>query len=195
MFYIKQNIKGLFLSTIKMIVGLSNPKKKYHNTRHNIGSWYIYSLAKYFNVLLKEEKKFFGFVASIKTYSNDIHLFIPNIFMNINGGAIYKIASFYNIDLNEILVAHDDLDLVSGTSKLKYSYGHSGHNGLRSIITHFSKKKINFYRLRIGIGRPNNKKEISSFVLSRPFNEEIYLINISIQNAIQNTIALLGKIT
>lgn len=175
-----------------MIVGLSNPKNKYHNTRHNIGSWYIYSLAKNFNTLLKKEKKFFGFVASINIYSNNIRLFIPNIFMNINGSAIYKIASFYNINLNEILIAHDDLDLESGQSKLKYSYGHSGHNGLRSIINIFN-KKINFYRFRIGIGRPKNKKDISSFVLSAPTTTEIDLINISIQYAIKETLILLSN--
>ncbi|WP_193201193.1 aminoacyl-tRNA hydrolase [Buchnera aphidicola] len=177
-----------------MIVGLSNPKNKYHNTRHNIGSWYIYSLAKYFNTLLKEDKKFFGFIASINIHSNDIRLFIPNIFMNINGIAIYKISSFYNINLNEILVVHDDLDLEAGKLKLKYSYGHGGHNGLRSIVNIFN-KKIDFYRFRIGIGRPKNKKEISSFVLSDPTIEETNLINISIQYAIKETLILLSDIS
>lgn len=176
-----------------MIVGLSNPKNKYHNTRHNIGSWYIYSLAKHFRSSLREEKKFFGFIASINIYSTNIRLFIPNTFMNINGSAIYKIASFYNISLNEILVAHDDLDLLSGQVKLKYSYGHSGHNGLRSVINNFN-EKINFYRFRFGIGRPTNKKEISSFVLSEPTKEEVNLINISIQYSIKETLILLSKI-
>lgn len=176
-----------------MIVGLSNPKNKYHNTRHNVGSWYIYSLAKHFKTFLKEEKKFFGFITSINVNSNHIRLFIPNIFMNINGSAIYKIASFYNINLSEILVAHDDLDVEFGKSKLKYSYGHSGHNGLRSIINEFN-KKINFYRFRIGIGRPKNKKEISSFVLSNPTIKEINLIYMSIQYAIKETLILLNDI-
>ncbi|WP_187312798.1 aminoacyl-tRNA hydrolase [Buchnera aphidicola] len=176
-----------------MIVGLSNPKKKYHNTRHNIGSWYIYALSKHLNKLLREEKKFFGFTTSINIYSNNIRLFVPNIFMNINGSAVYQIAKFYNIHLNEILVVHDDLDLESGKLKLKYSYGHSGHNGLRSIINNFN-NKTNFYRFRIGIGRPKDKKEISSFVLSEPIAKEIDLINISIQNAIKETYILLSNI-
>ncbi|WP_082249203.1 aminoacyl-tRNA hydrolase [Buchnera aphidicola] len=177
-----------------MITGLSNPKNTYHNTRHNLGSWYIYALAKNFNILLKEEKKFFGFITSIRIYSNNIRLFIPNIFMNINGNAIHKVASFYNINLDEILVAHDDLDLECGTAKIKYSYGHGGHNGLRSIINHFN-KKINFYRFRIGISRPKNKKEISSFVLSNPTTEETNLIDISIQYAIRETLVLLNKMS
>ncbi|QCI18552.1 aminoacyl-tRNA hydrolase [Buchnera aphidicola (Aphis nasturtii)] len=177
-----------------MITGLSNPKNTYHNTRHNLGSWYIYALAKNFNALLKEEKKFFGFITSININSNNIRLFIPNIFMNINGSAIYKVAAFYNINLNEILVAHDDLDLECGISKIKYSYGHSGHNGLRSIINHFN-KKINFYRFRIGISRPKNQKEISSFVLSYPTTEEVNLINTSIQYAVKETLILLSNIS
>ncbi|UPT14904.1 aminoacyl-tRNA hydrolase [Buchnera aphidicola] len=177
-----------------MITGLSNPKNKYHNTRHNLGSWYIYALAKKLNILLKEEKKFFGFIASVNIHSNNIRLFIPNIFMNFNGSAIYKVASFYNINLNEILVAHDDLDLECGKSKMKYSYGHSGHNGLRSVINYFN-KKINFYRFRIGISRPKNKKEISSFVLSDPTIEEVNLIDISIQYAVRETLILLNNIS
>ncbi|WP_367682795.1 aminoacyl-tRNA hydrolase [Buchnera aphidicola] len=174
-----------------MIVGLSNPKNKYHKTRHNVGSWYIYSLAKYFSAYLKEEKKFFGFITFININSNKIRLFVPNIFMNINGEVIYKVASFYRIYLNEILVVHDDLDLEVGKSKLKYSYGHGGHNGLKSIINNFN-KKINFYRFRIGIGRPKNKNEISSFVLSSPISEEKNLIKISIQHAIKKTHILLN---
>ncbi|QCI19121.1 aminoacyl-tRNA hydrolase [Buchnera aphidicola] len=173
-----------------MIVGLSNPKNKYHHTRHNVGSWYIYSLAKRFDKSLREEKKFLGFTTSINVHSNNVKLFIPNVFMNINGSAIYKIAVFYNINLNEILIAHDDLDLESGIVKLKYSYGHSGHNGLRSVINNFN-IKTDFYRFRIGIGRPKNKTEIPSFVLSEPIIQEINLINMSIQNAIEQTYALL----
>ncbi|AWH90771.1 aminoacyl-tRNA hydrolase [Buchnera aphidicola (Melanaphis sacchari)] len=168
-----------------MIVGLSNPKKKYHNTRHNAGSWYIYSLIKYHSNILKEDKKFLGFTSFLNIMSNNIKVFIPNIFMNINGYAIYKIAFFYKIRLSEILVIHDDLDLKPGIIKFKYSYGHSGHNGLRSIINEFHNQKINFYRFRIGIGRPINKNEISSFVLSPPSHSEMILIKKSILDAIK----------
>ena len=176
-----------------MIVGLSNPKKKYHKTRHNVGSWYIYSLAKNYLSILKEEKKFFGFTGCINIKSNFIRLLIPDIFMNINGFSVHRMASFYNISLNQILIVHDDLDLAPGIIKYKYSYGHSGHNGLRHIIKEFS-TKVNFYRLRIGIGRPKNKSEISSFVLSTPDFKEIKLIKNSISCAIKENFTLLNFI-
>jgi PTH1 family peptidyl-tRNA hydrolase len=167
-----------------MIVGLSNPKFQYHATRHNAGSWFVYSLAQRYCTILKEEKKFFGFTTHCKVESNYIRLFVPNIFMNINVQAVFKIASFYNIHLNEILIVHDDLELNCGISKLKYSYGHNGHNGLRNVITVF-KKTINFYRCRIGIGRPINKNDIASFVLSPPSKIEKTFIKKSILEAIE----------
>ncbi len=172
-----------------MIVGLSNPKVQYHNTRHNVGSWYIYSLAKNYFKILKEEKKFFGFTADLIIKSHFIRLLVPNIFMNINGQSIFKMASFYNINLNEILIVHDDLELAPGIVKLKYGYGHNGHNGLRNIINIFNKKN-NFYRLRIGIGRPENKNQISSFVLSIPTNTEKILIKKSILHTIEENFIL-----
>ncbi|AYN24855.1 aminoacyl-tRNA hydrolase [Buchnera aphidicola] len=176
-----------------MIVGLSNPKKKYHKTRHNVGSWYIYTLAKYYCSVLKEEKKFFGFTTCLNIKSNLIYLLVPNIFMNINGYSVHKMASFYKISLSQILIVHDDLDLDPGIIKYKYSYGHSGHNGLRNIIKEFN-TQVNFCRLRVGIGRPKNKNEISSFVLSIPDFRELNLIQKSISYAIKENFTLLNFI-
>jgi len=175
------------LNTIKMIVGLSNPKKEYHSTRHNVGSWYLYSLAESYLRNFKNEKKFFGFTTSLNIESNYIRLLIPNIFMNINGQSVFKMASFYNINLSEILIVHDDLELQPGISKLKYSYGHNGHNGLRDIVNTFN-KNINFYRFRIGIGRPINRDQIASFVLSNPTKKEKILIQKSILHAIEKNV-------
>jgi len=190
-FYKYINFKGYFLNTIKMIVGLSNPKIQYHTTRHNVGSWFVYCLAKRYIKVFKEEKKFFGFTSFLNTQSKFIRLLVPNIFMNINGKSVFQMASFYNIDLEEILIIHDDLELKPGVSKLKYSYGHNGHNGLRNIINTFN-KKTNFYRFRIGIGRPINQHDISSFVLSTPNKIEKDLIKKSILYAIEETIYLLN---
>lgn len=176
-----------------MIVGLSNPKEKYHKTRHNVGSWYIYSLAKRCSSILKQEKKFLGFTSYFNIKSNSIRLLIPDIFMNINGFAVHKMASFYNISLHQILIVHDDLDLEPGIVKKKYSYGHNGHNGLRNIIKEFN-TQVNFYRWRIGIGRPKNKNEVSSFVLSIPDSQDLKLIKKSISFAIEETFILLNSI-
>lgn len=172
-----------------MIVGLSNPKIEYHNTRHNVGSWYVYSLVESYLKNLKEEKKFLGFTASFNIESSYIRLLVPNIFMNINGQSVLKMASFYNIDLSEILIVHDDLELNPGVIKLKYSYGHNGHNGLRNVISMFN-KKINFYRFRIGIGRPIYRDQIASFVLSIPEKKEKKLIQKSIFHAIEENFIL-----
>ncbi|WAI12053.1 MAG: aminoacyl-tRNA hydrolase [Buchnera aphidicola (Macrosiphum albifrons)] len=173
-----------------MIVGLSNPKTEYHDTRHNVGSWYVYSLAKSYLNNFKKEEKFFGFTASCYIDSNHVRLLVPNIFMNINGQSVLKMASFYNINLSEILIVHDDLELNPGIIKLKYSYGHNGHNGLRNIISVFNNKKINFYRFRIGIGRPINRNQIASFVLSMPTKQERILIERSILHAIEENFIL-----
>lgn len=110
--------------------------------------------------------------------------------MNINGQSVFKMASFYNINLNEILIVHDDLELEPGSVKLKYSYGHNGHNGLRNITNIFN-QNINFYRFRIGIGRPMEKDQISSFVLSVPSDKEKILIQKSIQESINKTLQLI----
>ncbi|CAL4320924.1 Peptidyl-tRNA hydrolase [Buchnera aphidicola (Hyalopterus amygdali)] len=181
------------MNKIKMIVGLSNPKENYHKTRHNVGSWFVYSLVEKHSSILQKEKKFFGFTTYMNIKSNIIRVLVPNIFMNINGCAIYKMASFYSINLNQILIVHDDLDLEPGIAKLKYSYGHSGHNGLRNIIKVFNKTE-SFYRFRIGIGRPKDKNQISSFVLSEPSAREINLIKNSILYAINETSILLDSI-
>ncbi|QIQ42166.1 MAG: aminoacyl-tRNA hydrolase [Buchnera aphidicola (Microlophium carnosum)] len=170
-----------------MIVGLSNPKKEYHNTRHNVGSWYVYALAESYLKNLKIEKKFLGFATSFSINLNYTRLLVPNIFMNINGQSVLKMASFYNINLSDILVVHDDLELAPGILKVKYSYGHNGHNGLRNIINVFN-KKINFFRFRIGIGRPEYCDQIASFVLSSPTKQEKTLIRRSILHAIEENL-------
>ncbi|MCW5197732.1 aminoacyl-tRNA hydrolase [Buchnera aphidicola] len=155
-----------------MIVGLGNPFKKYNHTRHNVGIWYLEILSKFFNVSFKKSKKFSGYISKIFLLKKQIILFIPNIFMNLNGVSIFQISNFYNINLNEILIVHDELDLLPGILKFKYGYGSNGHKGLKSIIQIFQ-KKIFYKRLSIGIGRPQEKKNIANFVLSKPtFSEK-----------------------
>ncbi|WP_422667590.1 aminoacyl-tRNA hydrolase [Buchnera aphidicola] len=175
-----------------MIVGLANPSAQYNNTRHNMGDWYIKSFIKNNFLSLIENKKFLGFTSSIMVNGQLIRLLLPNVFMNINGYSVYKMASFYDIDLSQILIVHDDLDLLPGIVKIKYSYGHSGHNGIRNIINIF-KKNINFYRLRIGIGRPDKKSEIASFVLSKPHDHENILLKQGIIYAIRQTFILINS--
>jgi peptidyl-tRNA hydrolase, PTH1 family len=93
-------------------------------------------------------------------------LFEPTTFMNLSGEALLAFAQFYKIKPEEILIVHDDLDLPPGSARLKFDGGHGGHNGLRDIYARFNTKR--FYRLRIGIGHPNDRHLVSDYVLHKP---------------------------
>ena len=176
-----------------MIVGLGNPITQYNDSRHNIGSWYIQELVRFHKQHLKIEKKFFGYMSSIYINNKIVRLLIPNIFMNISGKSVFSMSSFYNINIDEILIVHDELDLFPGVIKYKYGIGHNGHNGLRNIRDIFG-KNIFFSKLSIGIGRPVIKENISSFVLSSPTKSENILIKRSIKKIVLMTDEVIQRI-
>jgi len=176
------------LKNIKLIVGLCNPSFKYAQTRHNIGSWFVKKLAKKYNITFK--KKFLGDVGNLLVNNNKIRLFIPNTFMNLSGEAVYWISNFYNFNLSNILIVHDELELIPGQIKFKISTGHGGHNGIRSILKKFN-LNCKFYKISIGIGRPKCKKDVSYFVLSKPDKLDKLLIVNSIDNTIRNILKLI----
>lgn len=118
-----------------MIVGLANLGAEYAQTRHNAGAWYVDLLAQRHNQQLKEESKFFGYTARLNLAGNDVRLLVPTTFMNLSGKAVLAMANFYRIEPNEILVAHDELDLPPGVAKIKLGGGNGGHNGLKDIQT------------------------------------------------------------
>ena len=149
------------MSRIKLIVGLGNPGPQYEQTRHNAGAWYVNALAHDYSIPLQLETKFFGHVGRGMIGNSDCRLLIPNTFMNLSGKAVGALATFYKILPDEILVAHDELDIDPGTVKLKQSGGHGGHNGLRDIISALANNR-DFYRLRIGIGHPGNKSQVTN---------------------------------
>ncbi|XBC43567.1 MAG: aminoacyl-tRNA hydrolase [Buchnera aphidicola (Meitanaphis flavogallis)] len=175
-----------------MIVGLANPIVVYDKTRHNVGSWFIQTLARHHNQTLKEDKKLLGYTGSFFCVDFKVRLFIPNVFMNLSGKSIFIISRFYRIALDEILIIHDELDLNPGCIKLKFGCGHNGHNGIRNIINVWTKKN-NFLRMQIGIGRPEKKKTVADFVLSPPTLEEKRLIEKSIFHAIYATNLLIQE--
>ena len=158
---------------IKLIVGLGNPGATYDQTRHNAGQDWLVQLAKEEGISLTTEKRFFGDYGQGFVAGHKVHLLIPNTFMNLSGQAVQALCSFYKIDTENILVAHDELDLPPGTARLKLGGGHGGHNGLRDIISKRSGDK-NFHRLRIGIGHPGNAKLVTNYVLKKaPLEERI----------------------
>ncbi len=154
------------MSTIKLIVGLGNPGREYEETRHNAGAIFVEELARQHNASLKEESKFFGLTARIILDGHDIRLLIPTTFMNRSGQAVASLCNFYKIAIDEILVAHDELDIDVGTARFKQGGGHGGHNGLRDIIAKCGNNK-NFHRLRIGIGHPGSADKVTGYVLNK----------------------------
>ncbi len=155
------------MSTIKLIVGLGNPGPQYQNTRHNAGAWFVEQLARESQVELKAESKFHGFAGKAIIANQNVQLLIPTTFMNRSGAAVQALCQFYKIAVDEILVAHDELDFSAGVCRLKIAGGHGGHNGLRDIIQKFGGQK-DFVRLRIGIGHPGDKSQVHNYVLKPP---------------------------
>lgn len=169
------------MSEIKLIVGLGNPGKEYSNTRHNAGFWWVDELTRIHNVNFKADSKFHGLVARANLHGHEVHLLKPQTFMNISGRAVGAVAQFYKIEPAQILVVHDELDLPPGSAKLKLGGGHGGHNGLKDIIAHLGTK--DFWRLRVGIGHPGERNEVSNYVLNAPRKEEQTLIDEAMQRA------------
>ena len=173
-------------SEIKLIVGLGNPGPEYAKTRHNAGAWYVEQLARWHNVSLREEPKFFGHTARILVEGQDVRLLIPNTYMNLSGKAVAALARFYQIEPEAMLVAHDELDLPPGFAKFKQGGGHGGHNGLKDIIAKMGNNN-NFFRLRLGIGHPGSKEQVAGFVLTKAPSSEQSLIDAALDESLRAT--------
>jgi PTH1 family peptidyl-tRNA hydrolase len=168
---------------IKLIVGLGNPGPKYSETRHNAGFWFVDELANQYRGRFLPEKKFHGEVVRINLEGSDIWLLKPETYMNRSGLAVVSLASFYKIAPENILVAHDEIDLKAGIARLKSGGGHGGHNGLRDIISHLGTK--DFQRLRIGVDHPGSKDMVVDYVLKRPDEKDRQAIEDSISEALR----------
>ena len=171
------------MSGIKLFIGLGNPGPEYEATRHNVGFWFNNLIAHNIKQTLDENSKFVGFYKKISDLEN-IHLLNPATFMNESGLSVAKIVNFYKFKPSEILIIHDELDLMPGDIRLKNGGGHGGHNGLKSIIANIGTNT--FWRLRIGIGHPGDKNKVKSYVLNRPQKIEEGQINDAILKGYQN---------
>lgn len=170
------------MSRVSLIVGLGNPGSEYEHTRHNAGFWFLDELARQQNLSFKTEKKFYGDVARYTHAGEDVWLLKPTTFMNLSGQAVQALASFYKINLDEILVVHDELDLSVDTARLKKGGGHGGHNGLRDIASKMGGN--NFLRLRIGIGHPGDKSKVTNHVLKKASTDDQISIERNIERAL-----------
>lgn len=170
-------------SEIKLIVGLGNPGPDYAETRHNVGQWFVEQLAKRCSAQFKLETKYKAQIAKTFIANREVRLVIPNTYMNESGQAIAPLANFFKIKAEEILIVHDELDLLPGVARLKQGGGHGGHNGLRDSINKLSNNN-NFLRLRIGIGHPGDKSKVTGYVLKKPDAQDRVLIENSIDAAL-----------
>ena len=155
---------------LRIIVGLGNPGPEHLVTRHNAGFWFVDLLARRHNSEFRDYRKYSGETARISIAGQDVMLLKPTTYMNRSGLSVRQLSEFFKIPPEEILVAHDELDLPAGSVRLKQGGGHGGHNGLRDTIAHIGES---FWRLRFGIGHPGNKADVIDYVLTRaPRGEE-----------------------
>ncbi len=146
---------------LKLIVGLGNPGREYAGTRHNAGFWLADELARRHGGAFRSEPRHGAEVARATIAGQEIWLAKPMRFMNLSGGPVQSVATFYKIAPAELLVAHDDLDLEPGVVRLKQGGGHGGHNGLHDLIANVG---ADFWRLRIGVGHPGEKHAVVNYL-------------------------------
>ena len=159
---------------MKLIVGLGNPGKEYELNRHNVGFLAVDYLIDKFSAS-KVSSKFKG-----DLYKSDEYLFLkPNTFMNLSGESVVLVKNFYKIDNKDIIVIHDDIDLKLGALRFKRGGSSGGHNGLKSIDSYIGN---DYYRIRIGVGRPQKKEEVVNYVLSNFSEEELECIRKNFNN-------------
>lgn len=175
-------------STLRLIAGLGNPGAGYVSTRHNAGFWFADRVAEAFAGSFRVQSRFNGELAEVQVGSDKLILLKPTTFMNKSGLAVQAAASFYKLEVDQILVVHDELDLPPGTARLKRGGGHGGHNGLRDIHRHLG---ADYLRLRVGIGHPGTKDLVHDYVLGRPGKADEQAIRDSLEDALRAVEAML----
>jgi len=168
---------------IKLFVGLGNPGPEYEGTRHNAGFWWIDALSHQLKAPLHMDKSYHGLVARTTVNGQTIWLLEPQTYMNLSGKSVAALARFFKITPQEILVAHDEMDVVPGEVKLKLGGGHAGHNGLRDI--HAQLGSSDYWRLRLGVGHPGVKAEVVNWVLKKPSPDHRIAIEQGIDRALK----------
>ncbi len=170
------------LPMIRLLAGLGNPGREYEATRHNAGFWFIDEAARTLGATLVPERGYSGRVARINRPAGPLWLLQPMTFMNLSGKSVVALARFFKIAPNEIMIAHDELDLMPGQAKLKFGGSAAGHNGLKDIEAQLG--SADFWRLRLGIGHPGVKAEVVNYVLRKPAPEQREAIEKSIEQSI-----------
>jgi PTH1 family peptidyl-tRNA hydrolase len=153
------------MSGVRLIAGLGNPGPRYRHTRHNIGADYVEWLAGHAGIRLASEPRFKARVGRGRFLGEEIFLMIPDTFVNLSGESVSALQRFYKLQVDEVLVAYDEVDFDPGVIRLKSGGGAGGHNGIRSIISCLGNEQ-GFLRLRIGVGHPGDKERMVAYLTS-----------------------------
>lgn len=151
-------------AAVTIIAGLGNPEEKYERTLHNAGFWFVDALVRKYGGNFRFEKKFDADICRINLHGDDVWLIKPQSYMNLSGGPVRSMLDYYRLKAENLLVAHDEIDLPPGTVRLKQGGGHGGHNGIRDVIQHCGR---DFMRLRLGVGHPGEKSKVTGHVLKK----------------------------
>ena len=173
---------------IRLVVGLGNPGKEYERTRHNAGFWLVERLATASGAVLRKDAKFQALVG--RHEATGAWLLLPQSFMNASGRPVQMLAGFFKIKPEEILVVHDELDFPPGVARVKQGGGIAGHNGLKDISQRLGTHE--YWRLRLGVGKPPAGREGADYVLEKPPTEEKSAIDAAIEKSLAVLPQLLG---
>jgi len=166
---------------MKLIIGLGNPGDRYQATRHNAGFWLVERFAAESHTVLRKDAKFEALVG--RHEASGTWLMLPQSHMNLSGKPVQMLASFFKIAPADILVAHDELDFPPGTIRMKQGGGAAGHNGLKDISARIGSHE--YWRLRIGIGHPGDRRLVTDYVLHKPAQEERAAIDAAIGHGLE----------
>lgn len=168
---------------LRLIVGLGNPGPQYRFNRHNVGVWFVDAVCREYNGELRAESRFHGHLGRITLAGQDVRLLFPTTYMNRSGLSVASLCHYFDIEPSQMLVAYDEIDFPTGTTRLKTGGGHGGHNGVRDIIAALGGAN-NFHRLRIGVGHPGHKSQVAQYVLSNPSADDTILIERNLEQAL-----------
>jgi PTH1 family peptidyl-tRNA hydrolase len=170
------------MAALRLIVGLGNPGPEHARTRHNAGFRFVDALAEKAGARFGVDAKLFGETARADVSGESVWLLKPATYMNLSGKSLLAAMRFWKIEPEEMLVAHDELDLPPGVARLKFDGGHGGQNGLRDTMRLLGHGK--FHRLRVGIGHPGHKDKVTPWVLGRASATDEILIDRAIDDAL-----------
>ena len=168
-------------AVVTMIAGLGNPDSKYERTLHNAGFWFVDALLRKYGGEFRYDKKFDAEICRIDLQGNEVRLVKPQGFMNLSGGPVRGVLDYYRLQPEQLLVAHDEIDLPPGTVRLKLGGGHGGHNGMRDVMRHCGS---DFMRLRIGVGHPGEKSMVTNYVLKKGTADVEAAVNKTLDDAV-----------